>query len=847
MLFNIPFGSDPRLHSFFESLPVDRATAAIFLLSAATLAWEITLTRLFAITQFYHFAFLAVSVALLGFGASGTLLSLRPQWTADQPEADRRYPALNRRLEKVSVAFLITLLAGYFFINTLSFDSYAIAWDRRQVWLLIAYYLALTAPFFCTGLAVGMTLAVRSEQSNKVYASNLIGSATGALAAPIFLSRLGIPGAIFLIIGVGILAAAIVRARQPDLRQIVYTLVLILTTFAAFFPPTLAELHLSPYKGLSQALNYPQSRVIAQADSSVARLNLIESEGVRSLPGLSFQHRGTLPKQYGLFSDGDDLSPVLDTRQIIVWDFLAYLPEAIAYELAANGPALVLNPRGGLSVWQALSGGAANRHVVAIEPDPNIPDQLDDLLGPNSPYRHFQVESITESGRTFLRRDQRRYAVIHLALTQPYRPVTSGAFSLSENYDLTVEAMQAYLDHLDAGGILVLSRWLQIPPSESVRTLALLVEGLRAHGIEYPDQHIVALRGMQVASFYVKNTPWTPAELAMMRDFARSRRFDLVLMPELRNEVINQFNVLPEPYYAQTYNELLTTPEKNAFYRSQPFSVTPPTDSHPFFFHLFKWSQTPSVLSSLGQTWQPFGGSGILVLVALLVLAVLASLILILAPLIVWHLAERHTGTGVNDRIGFGRVLLYFGALGLGFLFVEIPLIQRFILFLGYPTLALAAVLAGLLFWSGLGSLIVPRLPWRTALIALLLTLAAYQFLLDDAFDLLLGASEMTRLLAALVLLAPLGLFMGMPFPWGLRWLTPRLTTWAWAINGCASVIASVLAALLALQWGFDLVMWLGVLSYALALAIAWRPAAVSPPPHPALLPPVAQIEPRPD
>jgi len=315
-------------------------------------------------------------------------------------------------------------------------------------------------------------------------------------------------------------------------------------------------------------------------------------------------------------------------------------------------------------------------------------------------------------------------------------------------------------------------------------------------------------------------------DLAKVREFARSRRFDISYAPDLQTGEINQYNILPTPYYEQAYLDLLTTSDRAAFYAGQPFSVDPPSDDHPFFFHFFKWSQTRTVLHTLGQTWQPFGGSGILVLVALLILATLASAVLILLPLALRKMAGPDPALGTRTQVELWRVLVYFGALGLGFLLVEIPLIQRFILFLGHPMLALAAVLAGILFWSGLGSLLAPRLPWRTALLALLLVLFLYQFALSPAFDLALGATLSIRLLVTLLLLAPLGLLLGIPFPWGLRWLStsaPQLTTWAWAINGCASVIASVLAALLALQFGFGVVLLLGTASYALAAAVVVR------------------------
>lgn len=803
---------------------------AIFLLSAATLAWEVVLSRVFAVTQFYHFAFLVVNLALLGFGAGGTFLSLKSRWTAAE--------AWPLRLEGLALAFAAALLGGYLFVNALPFDSYAIAWDRRQVALLVAYYLALAAPFFCVGVAVGMALAISGAASHRVYAANLLGSAAGAAAAPALLNALGIPAVLFPLAAAGVVAAVVSARRLSTLRSLLYAAALAALVWAAVSPPAAARLRLSPYKGLSQALLYPGAAVVAEADSAVSRVTVIESAGVRSLPGLSFQYRGPLPPQLGLFTDGDDLSPVVDTLRPVDWGFLDYLPEALAYRLQPGAPALVLNPRGGLAIWQALEGGAASRPVVAVEPDPGVPRQVDRLLGDRSPYRHPQVETAVETPRSFLGRDRRQHGVIHVALVQPYRPVTSGAFSLSEAYDLTVEAMQAYFEHLAPDGVLVISRWLQTPPSETVRTLALLQEGLRRIGVKEPREHLVALRGVQVATFLAKRTPWTAAELAAVRAFAQARRLDLALAPDLQPAEVNRFNVLPEPYYERAYAGLLAAADLRPFYASQPFDVRPPTDDHPFFFHFFRWAQTPTVLATLGQTWQPFGGSGVLVLVALLALSVLASAVLILLPLAV---GRGTTGVAVESSAALRRrVLVYFAALGLGFLLVEIPLIQRFILLLGHPTLALTVVLAGLLLWSGVGSLLAPRLPWRGTLAALVAVGVVYQLLLGPLVEVLLAAGLAVRLAAAVTLLAPLGLLMGVPFPRGVRWLAhagPQLTPWAWAINGCASVIASVLAALLALQWGFTAVTALGLACYAAALAAIWtvdltagRPAAPRPP-----------------
>lgn len=804
-----------------------RLALPVFLLAMAGLAWEVALTRLFALTQFYHFAFLAVNVALLGFGAGGTLLSLKPGW------ADPAAPmaATTRRLEVSGLGFAGTLLAGYLLVNWLPFDSYAIAWDRRQIVLLAVYYLALALPFFGVGLAIGLALAVSPAGSHRLYGANLLGSALGAPVAAWLFPHLGLAGLVFALAGIGVLAALAARLSERQTPRWwkwtpVYGLILALIGLAVWQPPAIAQPRLSPYKTLSQLLLIPDTRPVIGRDGMATRMDVVAGPSIRSLPGLSLRYQGPLPPQYALLSNGDDLSPVLDTRQPLDWAFLAYLPEAPAYALAPPGPALVLGPRGGLAIWQALGGqvGAPARPVVAVEAEAEAVAAVDALLAEASPYRHPAVTAIVQTLRSFLAADRGRYAVVHLALARPFRPVTSGAFSLVEDYTLTTEAVVAYLDHLAPDGILVLSRWLQMPPSEDLRALGLLVAGLRHHGMADPARYIVALRGLQIVTFLVKMTPWTTAELAQVRAQATALQLDLALAPDLRPDEINRFHIVPDALYERTYAELLAAADFRGYLAEQPFAVTPPTDDHPFFFHFFKWAQTPLILRTLGQTWQPFGGSGMLVLVALLLLAVLASGLFILLPLAVTLRPRAASLAGATStRLRRGVVFLYFAALGLGFLLVEIPLIQRFILFLGHPTLAAAITLAGVLFWSGLGSLVAPRLPWSAALSALIGVVALYAFGLQPVLTALLDVGLGGRLLLALLLLAPLGLLLGMPFPRGWRWLqatAPHLAPWAWAINGSASVVSSVLAALLALEWGFTAVLLTGMACYGVALGL---------------------------
>jgi hypothetical protein len=368
---------------------------------------------------------------------------------------------------------------------------------------------------------------------------------------------------------------------------------------------------------------------------------------------------------------------------------------------------------------------------------------------------------------------------------------------------------------LRPGGLLVVERWLQLPPSETLRVGATAVEALRRTGVRDQAARLAVLRGWQVGLIVVKNGAFDSDELAIIRAFAGQRELDLVALPDLKAEEVNRLNVLPEPFYYRAFRQLLDDPGQ--LYATATYNVRPTTDDRPFFFHFFRWGQTQAVLEQLGRTWQPWGGSGYFVLVALLAVALLASAILIVLPL---ALAGRGRGGLQGPR---GKVLAYFGLLGLGFLFVEIPLMQRFILFLGQPIYAFTAVVTAVLLGSGLGSLAAPRLPVRRTLPLLTVLILLYPLGLPVLFRALLGMPLAGRLLATGLILAPLGFLMGTAFPGGLAWLQvrgPGLVPWAWAVNGCTSVLASILAAMVALSAGFSWVLIAAALAYVGAWAV---------------------------
>jgi hypothetical protein len=493
-----------------------------------------------------------------------------------------------------------------------------------------------------------------------------------------------------------------------------------------------------------------------------------------------------------------------------------------------------------LAVLTALQNGAGavtviqSNHTVAEAVGHYFAGFTDDL------YHDPRVTLVVDEPRSFLRRTDHQFDLILLPLTDSFHPVTAGAYTLNEDYRYTVEAISDALNHLRPNGLLLIERWLQLPPTESLRLWGTAAAAMRlalerqppstgeANSLitTVPARHLLALRSLQTSLVGLARTPLSAQELATIRTFAAERQFDLVWLPDIQAAETNRYSILAEPVYYRTFADLLTTPDPATFFATYPYAVAPATDDHPFFFHFFKWSQTPQIIQSLGKTWQPFGGSGYLVLVVLLALVLVFSAILILLPLLWRKSKDRESSSFIPQPSSF-RSLLYFALLGLGFLFVEIPLLQRFILYLGQPAYAFAVVVTALLLASGVGSgYLSRRLSLRAALPLITLLTILYPILLPYLFDATLRLPFAGRVGVTGLALFPLGALLGVPFPRGLTLVgrsTPALAPWVWAVNGCASVISAVLAAMLALTWGFSVVLWSAALAYGLAGWVIWR------------------------
>ncbi|MDH3745577.1 MAG: SAM-dependent methyltransferase, partial [Acidobacteriota bacterium] len=404
---------------------------------------------------------------------------------------------------------------------------------------------------------------------------------------------------------------------------------------------------------------------------------------------------------------------------------------------------------------------------------------------------------------------------------------TASAHSITETYAYTVEAFQLSIERLSDTGVLAIGGELGSPPRTSMKLFATAAKALELSGRD-PREHVVAIRSWNQFVILVKPSGVSNADVAAIRTFCKERFFDLAYLPGMAELDANRYNHLDEPVLFRGARALLG-PARERFIRDYKFRLAPATDDRPYFFQFFRWSALGELLELRARGGTALLEVGYLVLIAVLLQAALAGFLIILLPLI---LVRSSVGTaGIADRSA-GRIGLYFLCLGLGFLFLEIAFIQRLTLLLAQPLIAAAVVLAGFLFFAGLGSGASQKLeefgarksrdPIRLAATGIVFLVVAYLFALPPAFARAMTWPITAKVLLALGVIAPLAFLLGMPFPLGLRRVASAcadLTPWAWGVNGWASVLSAVLATLLAVHWGFSTVV---IAACCLYLVAAW-------------------------
>ena len=771
------------------------------------------LLRLFAIVQWHHFAYLAISVALLGIGAAGTFVTLaRSRLLADYPHS----------FSLSAAAFAVAAPACFAAAERVPFNALEIAWNPAQFLGLGAIYALLLIPFFCAATALCIAYARFGAAIPHLYGADILGAGVGSAALLLVLFVLHPAEALRVVCGVGLAAAAL--AAWPAAPRWAALLAAAAVAAPLLLPTEALQLVPSDYKDLRQALRAKDARVAAQRFSPLGVVTVVDSPlaPLRYAPGLSLNAARGPPAQLGLYVDGQAAGAI--TRfdgNVAPLAYLADTTSALPYRLLARPRVLVLGAGGGGDVLQALAHDAAQ--VDAVELDPQVVALVQQDLASFSgrPYSAAGVRLHVAEARGFVAASRERYDLIQVALLDSFGSSAAGLGSLAESNLYTVEAMAAYLDHLAPGGLLAVTRWLSLPPRDSLRLFATAAAVLERRGTTAPAQALAMIRSWNTVTLLVKNGALAPAEIAAIRDFCRLRSFDLVHVAGLAAAEANVFNFLArDDLHAGT--QALLGPGRREFMEQYKFHLEPASDDRPYFFHFFKWRTLPELLDLRARGGLPPLDWGYPVLIMALLQAGVVSLLLILLPLALG--GTRHAFAAAPRRLR-RRVPGYFLALGLGFMAIEMPLLQRFTLFLSHPLYAAAVVLAAFLVFAGLGARnsarLAPGARWPFAAIAALA--AAYAVLLPPLLAAAMGLALGWKMLLTLGLVAPLAFCLGMPFPLGLAAVAARaapLVPWAWGINGCASVVAVLLATLMAIHWGYAAVLLAAAACYGLA---AWQ------------------------
>lgn len=784
---------------------------AISLVSVSTLTYEIGLTRIFSISQGYHLAFMVISISLLGIGAGGAFMTVAGgRWSV---VSDQKMPV---HLSTLSALFSIVAVLSFLAANQIIFDPVKAAWSKWEFLKILAQYLILSLPFLISGMILSIAYRSMSSMVHRLYLADMAGAGVGCILVLYIFSKSGGEGVVTASAVLSLIASLLFLFSSTLKGKGLFIPIMakVVLLMAVLGSNQFLEIRMSPYRELSSVLNFPGARVVDTLLSPSGRMDVVDSPAVRAAPGISLTYQNPLPQQLGFTLNGGGLSTITNPKGDL--SFLRHLPSSLPYRLRRGGDVFVVDPGGGMEALSALENGA--KDVWGSETRGIVVSTMKGELSAVSGNLYNYINIGHGYGRDLLKESGRTFDIIQLPLTDTLGSSSSGIMGLQEEYNLTVEAFSEYFRHLKKDGFVAATIYLLPPPRQELKLLSTVVEAIET---SFPSRQkaanrIIAIRSWGVITIIAKNGAITESDTAAVKGFCEAERFDLVWYPGIAEDETNQYNRFSEPLYHREFRSILEG-NRERFYRDYLFDVTPATDDRPFFGQTFKMTRMKETYESVGKKWGILIEGGYL-LPWVLVQSALASIILIVLPLLFMK-KER------VPRRHLLSVTVYFSTIGMGYMVLEISLMQRMIPFLGEPVYAISAVLFSLLISTGLGSYISGRfrlIERYTIHIILIVPLLAviYLVMMRSVPEMVTGFGLAERYSLTSIFLVPLGIAMGIPFPTGISILgrgRPDLIPWAWCINGSFSVISSVLAMMLALFWGFSTVHLLAAGCYIIA------------------------------
>ena len=750
----------------------------------ATLLLELSLTRIFSVVFYYHFAFLAISIALFGLGAGGVFSYVVANWRG----------ALFARLGALSA--INSLLALLSLVTLLAQPANPTNWNYALV------YFTTALPFFVAGIIVSLVISETIERVNRVYFFDLAGAGCGCL---LLIPLLDGFGGVNTVIGAGItyaVAAAVWHSMAGSVKGRIGSVALALALVA-----------LLTFNQRGRLLDVRHAKGTEITGEIFQKWNSFSRVAVVHIPG----------------ENQDEIRIDADAATRIAWfDFdhpsakqledLQKEGAALPYVLRPGAKTLIIGPGGGWDVARALASGSHD--VTAAEINPIIATTIMREKHPewsNYLYNRPDVHISVEDGRSFVRQSREKYQVLEATLVDTWAATAAGAFALSENSLYTTDAFHDYLSHLTDDGMVAFTRWGLDPPRESLRLVALAIEALRGLGEQEPWRNVMVVRdgagsGWMRDTVLIARKPFTASDIERTRVRLAASKMQAMYLPGAG--IPNQFN------------DLLLSPNQGEYEANYRYDITPISDNRPFFFYSVQPRDLWAYITHAPTQAADFkSNAAVPRLLGLMAISLVATcLTLALPPLVL--------GSRLPRQRGVRGFLLYFLFIGAGYILIEVGLIQKFVLFLGHPTYALTVVIFSLLVSSGVGSAFSRRVVGDSegrllkvigcvAMLACLLAVALSWLLTE-----LVGLPLPLKIVIAALLIAPLGFAMGMPFPVGLRklehWYAPAVR-WAWSLNAAASVLGSVGALVLSIYLGLIQTQIMGAMLYLAALAVAAR------------------------
>lgn len=771
--------------------PPRRVLFGVSLVCFANLLLEVVLTRVFSAMMYYHFTFLAISLALLGLGASGVYVYIHAgQFSAENIESEM---AKNAR----RFAWAAVLDLAYVVANPVAETTVRAGDVSLSNFILLRLILLITVtvlPFFFAGMVVSLAIAAYRRSINRIYAYDLLGAACAALLAGFLLGAVGGPSAVVLV-AVAASAAAVLlagrgRARWLPLLGSALLFLASATTPLFALPPLKAE----------------TGQLLFEAWNAFSRVTVVDLR-----PGtLEIQMDAAAATRITALASAPPPSSTVSALGFALYEGMA--PEV-----------LIIGPGGGLDVANALQAGA--RRVTAVDINPLITRTvMSERFAAESGrlYQHPRVELVTGEGRSFVRRSRQRYDVVQASLIDTWAATSAGAFALTENNLYTIEAFEDYYAHLTERGTLAMCRYYTGRDPETVRLVVLAAAALERRGVPAgrARDHLYVTWKRNLAIMLAKGLAFTPAEMDRLDGLARAGEFSTVLSPRTNGST--------------ELERLIDGGASGEAVRAYPLDITPPTDDRPFFFYFTRARD----LLNLPQhvSWSRLRNPALWVLGAIALTVTTLVAVFVFVPLAMYRMSDlRGGGRIAHRRRGLG--LAYFGLIGLAFMAVEIGLMQKLVLFLGHPVYAFITVVSAMLIGSAGGALAAgergkaapgPLVLRAGAGLAVAVLLAAFgSDVLRNAIAWTLGV----RLAVAFLAAGALGVMMGVMLPTGVRILSlrdPQIVPWAWGVNGGMSVIATVAATVVSIHVGFTATLLGGAALYLLAGGCGWRVAALA-------------------